>query len=68
MAFHDLTKKQIIYKKTKNILGLGTKFKQIRIHAHLPQLQDKQPKLYCKSNFKPPKADSYTEARIIEFL
>mmetsp|Transcript_12157 Transcript_12157/g.17467 ORF Transcript_12157/g.17467 Transcript_12157/m.17467 type:complete len:94 (-) Transcript_12157:292-573(-) len=87
MAFHDLTKHQTIPKKTKNILGLGTKFciaavkpdyrwikttqqrltRQIRLHSHLPPLTEPPPRLYCPSNFDPPKADQYTEAHIRMF-
>mmetsp|Transcript_36514 Transcript_36514/g.51615 ORF Transcript_36514/g.51615 Transcript_36514/m.51615 type:complete len:135 (+) Transcript_36514:88-492(+) len=75
------------YQKTKNILGLGTKFcittmkpdyhwikttqqrltKQIRLHTHLPPLTEPQLKLYRPSDYKPPRADSYTEAHVKQF-
>mmetsp|Transcript_12997 Transcript_12997/g.18699 ORF Transcript_12997/g.18699 Transcript_12997/m.18699 type:complete len:172 (-) Transcript_12997:25-540(-) len=35
--------------------------KQIRLHAHLPPLTEPPPKLYCPSDYDPPKADPYTE-------
>ena len=42
--------------------------RQIRLQASMPPMDAEIPKLWCRSNYDPPKADAFTEAHIKMFF